>query len=75
MQNLTLIEDAVFFEQLFYWKNKTLLMDYVRFVAIEIGFGGLTQERTVNEMLFGYEDPFLKTLKEMDPMLGGDPSI
>jgi hypothetical protein len=50
-------------------------MDYIRFVTIEVGFGGLTQERTVNELLFGYEDPFLKTLKEMDPMLGGDPSI
>lgn len=50
-------------------------MDYVRFVAIEVGFGGFTQDRTVSELLFGYEDPFLKTLKEMDPMLGGDPSI
>lgn len=31
--------------------------------------------RTVNELLFGYKDPFLTALKEMDPMLGGDPSI
>lgn len=50
-------------------------MGYVRFVAIEVGFGGFTQQRTVNELLFGYQDPFLQTLKEMDPMLGGDPSI
>jgi hypothetical protein len=52
-----------------------LLLEYIRFIAIEVGFGGISQERTVNELLFGYEDPFLKQLKEMDPMLGGDPSI
>lgn len=44
-------------------------------MTIEVGFGGFTQKRSANELLFGYEDPFLKNLKEMDPMLGGDPSI
>lgn len=41
----------------------TLLKSFVRFVTIEVGFGGFTQERSVRELLFGYEDPFLKGLK------------
>jgi hypothetical protein len=72
---MTLVENATFFEELFYSTNKTLMLEYIRFVTIEIGFGGFTQKRTVNELLFGYEDEFLKNLKEMDTMLGGDPSI
>jgi hypothetical protein len=75
VQNLTLVTDPAFFEELYYFKNKSLVIEYIRLVTIEVGFGGFTQKRTVEELLFGYEDPFLKTLKEMDPMLGGDPSI
>lgn len=37
----------------------TLLKNFVRFITIEVGFGGFTQERSVRELLFGYEDPFL----------------
>ncbi len=40
-----------------------------------MGFGGLTQQRSVKELLFGYEDPFLKALQVTDTMMGGDPSI
>jgi hypothetical protein len=75
VQNLTLIQDPAFFTRLFHFTNKTLLTEYIRFVTIEVGFGGFTQQRTVNELLFGYIDPFLQSLKEMDPMQGGDPSI
>ena len=42
---------------------------------MEVGFGGLTQKRTPNDLIFGYEDPFLTKMKALDPMLGGDPSI
>jgi hypothetical protein len=42
--------------------------------VIEVGFGGFTQERTAMELAFGYDDPFLKDLKDQDPILGGDPS-
>lgn len=40
-----------------------MLKNFVRFITIEVGFGGFTQERSVRELLFGYEDPFLKGLK------------
>lgn len=69
------MEDPANFTKTFYWKNRTLLVGFVKWVAVEVGFGGFVQTRSVEELLFGYEDDFLKQLKEMDPMLGGDPSI
>lgn len=50
-------------------------MEYIRFVVVEVGFGGFTQKRTPNELIFGYTDPFLSQLKQLPPILGGDPSI
>lgn len=44
-------------------------------MTIEVGFGGFTMKRSVQELLFGFEDPFLKNFVEMDTMQGGDPSI
>ena len=41
---------------------------------IECALGGLVQKRTVKELLFGYEDPFVKDIKTVDLMRGGDPS-
>lgn len=29
-------------------------MNYIRFVTIEVGFGGFTQKRSAYELLFGY---------------------
>jgi len=29
-------------------------------MIIEVVFGGFTQERSVHEILFGYDDPFVK---------------
>ena len=34
VQNLTIMTNQTLFEELFYWKNKTLLMDYIRFITI-----------------------------------------
>ena len=75
IQNITLGTDDSLFEKLFYFTNRTLTLDYIRFITIEVGFGGFVQTHTVQEYLFGYEDPFLKTLKELDPLMGGDPSL
>ena len=52
-----------------------MLFGFVKFVVVEIGFGGFTQTRSARELLFGYEDPFLKTLHDLDPMQGGDRSL
>jgi hypothetical protein len=35
----------------------------------------MVQRRSPRELIFGYEDPFLTQLKELDPLLGGDPSL
>jgi hypothetical protein len=40
-----------------------------------VGLGGIVQERSVQDLVFGYEDDFLKNLRDMDPATGGDPSI
>lgn len=52
-----------------------LLKSYFKYISIEVSFGGLAVERTVREHLFGYEDSFIKQLKELDPAMGGDPSL
>ncbi len=37
--------------------------EYMRFVGIEVGLNGLTMERSVRELIFGYEDDILKGIK------------
>ena len=59
VMELMIEKDPKQFEKLYYWKNMTLLKTFVKFITIEIGFGGFTQKRSPREMLFGYEDPFL----------------
>lgn len=51
------------------------LRNYLRFVVMNVAFGGLTTRRKARDLLFGYTDSLLLTLKELDPALGGDPSI
>ena len=75
VMELMLEHNQINFEKLYYWKNMTLLKTYIKFITVEVGFGGFTQKRSPRELLFGYEDPFLKTLQETDTMMGGDPSI
>ncbi len=48
---------------------------YLRFVVVEGAFGGLTVRKRARELLFGYTDRFLETFKNLDPAMGGDPSI
>jgi hypothetical protein len=43
------------------------LNHYLRYLMVQIPFGGLAQERTVNETLYGYNDSLLVTLAQMDP--------
>lgn len=59
VMELMIEKDPINFERNYYWKNMTLLKTFVKFITIELGFGGFTQERSPRELLFGYEDPFL----------------
>jgi len=44
-------------------------------MVISVTFNGLIQTRTVNELLWGYDDPFLHNIASMDPAQGGNPFI
>jgi hypothetical protein len=50
------------------------LLRYIRWFAITITLNGLTMNRTVREILFGYEDEYLAQIKNTYPPFGGDPS-
>ena len=51
------------------------LVTYIRYIMIEVAMGGLAQTRTVNDLLWGYNDPFLLQIKNANPILAGDPSL
>ena len=41
-----LVKDDNIFEQQYHWKKPKLLRNYLRFIMIEVGFGGFTQSRS-----------------------------
>ena len=49
-------------------------LKYIRWFSITITLNGLTMNRTVREILFGYEDEYLAQVKNAYPPFGGDPS-
>ncbi len=42
---------------------------------LELAFQGATHQRSVHDLLWGYTDPFVLNLKNMDVQKGGDPSL
>lgn len=75
IQEMMIERDDKNFERRYNWSEPALLRSYLKFLVIEVGFGGFTQERSAKEMVLGYEDDFLRNLRDMDPAMGGDPSI
>lgn len=63
------------FSKNFLIKNPLLLLNYLRFVTLEFGFGGITVEKNVSDLLLGYDVPFIKMMRDTDPAMGGNPSI
>ncbi len=43
VMELMIENDPINFEKLYYWKNMTLLKTFVKFVTVEVGFGGFIQ--------------------------------
>jgi hypothetical protein len=74
-QELMLENDPVEFTRKFYWDDIKMLKTYLKYISIEVSFGGLTVQRSVRDILFGYDDDFIRQLKELDPAMGGDPSL
>lgn len=54
VQDLLIELNSTKFEEKYYWNNATLLLGYMRFLTIEVGFGGIVQKRSANSILFGY---------------------
>ena len=42
-------------------------MNIKRWIAIFTGFGGITKTLATNDFLFGYNDPFLANINNMNP--------
>lgn len=43
-------------------------------MCIYVALNGFTTTRTAEEYMFGYEDEYIKGVKEAYPPFGGDPS-
>lgn len=39
----------------------------MRYLALEVSFGGFMIEKTVSDFLFGYDDKFITIMKTMNP--------
>ena len=48
---------------------------YLRYMIMDVGLGGFAQTRTVDELLWGYVDPFLQNLQQASPLNSGNPSL
>lgn len=63
-------------DNLFKINDMKALYHYLKYSMIELAFQGFSQIRTVDELLWGYQDDFLHTtVKDTDPQKGGDPSV
>eukprot|EP00742_Colponemidia_sp_Colp-10_P001156 GILJ01001246.1.p1 GENE.GILJ01001246.1~~GILJ01001246.1.p1 ORF type:complete len:1070 (-),score=190.07 GILJ01001246.1:120-3290(-) len=51
------------------------MVRYLGYLVDSFAFKGLWQQRTVHEVLFGYEDSFVKQVKTTNKWAGGDPSV
>lgn len=63
-------------DNLFNVSDIKALYNYIKYGMIELAFKGFAQVRTVDELLWGYTDPFIRDIiKNNDPQKGGDPSV
>ena len=51
------------------------MLNYVRYAVDKLAFNGMIITKTIDEMLWTYQDPLLVKLKATNPLMGGDPSI
>ena len=54
--------------------HQEVMARYIRYVIIYVTFDGFVKERKVRDVLFGYIDELVDSLKTRDPIVGGDPS-
>ena len=55
--------------------DEIVLISYIKKMGIDWFLGGFSTTRPAKDFILGYEIPLLKTLSEVDPATGGNPSI
>lgn len=60
---------------LFSCNDVKALYNYLKYMMIQHAFYGFTATRSVEELLWGYIDPFITKIKNGDTQQGGDPSL
>jgi len=51
---------------IFMKSNQPQLQLYIRYIIIEFTFNGFTIRKSANDLLWGYSDPLIETLKNTD---------
>ena len=51
-----------------------MVLDYLRYVTLQISLGGFTTDISVYDLLYGYEIDLMKETSELDPIVGGMPN-
>lgn len=63
------------YDKVFQGLQPYVLSTYIRYIVLEFFMGGFYQTRNANDLLFGYVDPLLVQISQLDPLSGGDPSV
>ena len=48
--------------------------DYLRYITLELALGGLFVKHTPHEVLYGYKEPLIETIRNTPVYQGGDPT-
>lgn len=68
-------DNQTYWDEIFPGLDRVQMMNYLRVVTVNVALTGFVTKRTVQELVIGYDDPFLTQMKYMDPAIGGNPSI
>lgn len=51
-----------------------VILDYLRYITLQISLGGFTTDLSVHDLLYGYDIDLLKQTSSLDPIVGGIPN-
>ncbi|EAS04570.2 CD36 family protein (macronuclear) [Tetrahymena thermophila SB210] len=59
----------------FFFDDSLQLVNYIRYIMMEISLYSAVQTRELKDLLFGYTDPFVYSQNTKDPQQGGNPAL
>ncbi|KAL4503018.1 hypothetical protein ABPG72_014247 [Tetrahymena utriculariae] len=59
----------------FFFDDSLQLVNYIRYIMVEISLYSAVQTRELQDLLFGYTDPFVYSQNTKDPQQGGNPAL